>query len=165
VEVQDAVVRKYAETIWYQGTLSNALRALGPAEIATGHVAEARDALERAAKIDRSLADDYPVSRYNVACDLDRLARSGFRLAQPPEQIECHSELQVHIDNRGAVLMDRRVDGRQPPEEIEARAIRLLGLLGPAEVGVEDPFVGIHQGLVGAEALIAGMLAEELVEA
>jgi hypothetical protein len=33
-------------------------------------VAEARDALERAAKIDRSLADDYPVSRYNVGCDL-----------------------------------------------------------------------------------------------
>ena len=32
--------------------------------------AEARDALERTSKTDQSLAGTYPVSRYNLACDL-----------------------------------------------------------------------------------------------
>ena len=63
-------MRDHPETIYYQGTLSNIFRALGSAENATGHVAEARDALERASKIDQSLAGTYPVSRYNLACDL-----------------------------------------------------------------------------------------------
>jgi hypothetical protein len=70
LEIQEVIAREHPRAVQYQGSLSNAFRGVGRAEAAAGHPVEARDAFERASRLDRALAGNYLVARYNLACSL-----------------------------------------------------------------------------------------------
>jgi eukaryotic-like serine/threonine-protein kinase len=70
LEIQDELARDQPLSVSQKSTLANVLRGVGRAEASAGRPEEARRAFERAAEIERSLAETYPGSRYNVACSL-----------------------------------------------------------------------------------------------
>jgi serine/threonine-protein kinase len=70
LEIQDRIARDQPRSVRHRGALGTALRGVGRAESAAGHPAAARDAFDRAREIDATLAETYPLVRYNLACDL-----------------------------------------------------------------------------------------------
>jgi serine/threonine-protein kinase len=91
LEIMERIARERPGVVHYRATLANSFRGVGRAEAAAGHPVEARDMLEKAINLDRPLADLYPVSRYNLACDLALLipvAEPGRREALAVEAVE-----------------------------------------------------------------------------
>jgi tetratricopeptide (TPR) repeat protein len=70
LDIQDGLARDHPRSVSHQSTLAVVLRSVGRSEAAGGRPEHARQALQRAAEIDRSLAETYPSERYNVACSL-----------------------------------------------------------------------------------------------
>lgn len=70
LELHEALARAKPASVSQRSALSNALPGVGRAEAAAGRPAEALAAFDRAVEVDRSLAETYPVSRYNLACSL-----------------------------------------------------------------------------------------------
>ncbi len=70
VDIQGQSVREHPDSIYYKATLASALRASGRALAAAGRPGESVVTFERAAEIDRVLAEKYPSSRYDLACTL-----------------------------------------------------------------------------------------------
>jgi serine/threonine-protein kinase len=69
-DIQEGLARDHPQSVSDNCSLATALRGVGRALAASGRPEEARQALERAAEIDRSFAETYPSIRYNLACSL-----------------------------------------------------------------------------------------------
>ncbi len=68
--IQEGLARDQPRSVSQISTLANVLRGVGRAEAAAGRPDEAGRAFERAVEIERSLAETYPSTRYNLACSL-----------------------------------------------------------------------------------------------
>lgn len=70
LDLLDPLVQREPTSVGYQSLLSHTLRGIGRTEIVALHPKEARAALERASQLDRTFAETYPSTRYNLACTL-----------------------------------------------------------------------------------------------
>jgi serine/threonine-protein kinase len=70
LEIAERFAKDQADAVGPQSVLASALRGVGRAEASSGNPKGARDAFDRARKIEAVLAETYPGSRYNMACSL-----------------------------------------------------------------------------------------------
>jgi len=124
VAVVEPIVREQPEKISHASSLSNALRGLGRAEENTGDKAAAIKAYERAAEVDRALADRYPGCRYNLACTLAimvRITPAERREALSAQSVaELRNAVVAGYSNLANIRIDKDLDSLRERDDFKA---------------------------------------------